>query len=615
MKQQYKGKKKAYEEPAQKEWNWRLLPLQFILCALPLILYLHMDYSGYSAYAWNAKNDFYLDIFLHGKMVVFSVLAVLLLVMLVYKLVKMDKGLRKESLLRMAPILVYAFFVILSTIGSEDVYYSIYGSMDAKEPFLVLLGYAVVAFYAFLAVESTDDLIKLVDAAIIGASCMALIGVLQAMGTDPVLWEGVQKLYVGQEFVRNGGELSAVFPKGMAYGTLYNPNYVGTYVAMYAPLVLTGLIAYKKIWKKLVCGCSFVGLMVMLFASQSRTGLISVIAVAVVAILFLGRGLWKYWYLVIPGITFVIMSFSLIDVSRDNLLTNRLKAMFVIEKSTNPVNGVDTTGNGVRVLYKDTEYTVSMSVKNEDFAYKVKEGDTQLPVEYNEDKSLAYFTLSTGDTITIQTAQFSQFAGSFGFGLFINDRDFYFTNQMIAGNYKYINEVGRLDECIIPDNVLQGYEGVASGRGYAWGRTIPLLWDNFAIGSGPDTYAIEFPQNDYVARYESGFDNVIFTRPHNFYLQMGVQTGTLSLIAFLVFYAIYFVKSCGMYCFRKFRQVEEWMGLALFLGTVGFMAAGLANDSLIVITPTFYMLLGMGMAVNHKLCPKRIKEKNEIKEG
>jgi O-antigen ligase len=168
-------------------------------------------------------------------------------------------------------------------------------------------------------------------------------------------------------------------------------------------------------------------------------------------------------------------------------------------------------------------------------------------------------------------------------------------------------------------NVFPGYEAVASGRGYVWGRSIPLLWSNFIVGSGPDTFGIEFPQYDYVARYESGFENVIFTRPHNFFLQMGVQTGTLSLIAFLVFYGIYFVESCRRYGFRKYERVEEWMGFAVFLCTIGFVASGLANDSLIVVTPIFYVLLGMGMAINEKLCPvtpkeKKINEKN-IEEG
>ena len=47
------------------------------------------------------------------------------------------------------------------------------------------------------------------------------------------------------------------------------------------------------------------------------------------------------------------------------------------------------------------------------------------------------------------------------------------------------------------------------------------------------------------------------------------------------------------------------------------MAAGLANDSLVVVSPVFYVLLGTGMAVNHKVCLVRkeaIEETQTIEE-
>ena len=89
------------------------------------------------------------------------------------------------------------------------------------------------------------------------------------------------------------------------------------------------------------------------------------------------------------------------------------------------------------------------------------------------------------------------FDNGYAFGLVINGQEMFFTNQQVPGNYKYINSVGKLDECVIAANVFPGYEHLASGRGYVWGRTIPLFARYFLVGSGPDTFAIEFPQNDY----------------------------------------------------------------------------------------------------------------------
>ncbi len=608
----YKKKEKNLIEK-QRTWNWKLLPLQFVLCVLPLVISLFIGVSGYGAYPWHSVDDTYSDVFLHGKMIVFMLVAAVVLGLAIYKLIKTEKAQRRKNLLMFLPLFVYMLFVILSTVCSKDYSFSLLGSMDAKEPVGVLLGYVIVAFYAFIAIDSMEDVNQLTTAGVIGGTLMALVGVLQTIGKDPLLNEGIQRIFAGNEFINTYGPLQLNFPVGQAYGTLFNPNYVGTYVAMYVPLVLIGFVMNKQLWKKIVCGLTLVGLLVMLFASQSRTGLIAVVAVAVVMLLFLGRKIWKYWYLIIPGVTFVVMAFSLLDTYRDNLLTNRLKQMFAIEKSSDPVLGVDTTGNGVRVVCEDTEYTVMMPISSSGFAYVAFEGNEQKEVTYSEDGSYGYFTLNSGEVIAIQTASYED---RYAFGLVINGRNFYFTNQIVVGNYKYISEYGRVDECIMADNVFYGYEAVASGRGYVWGRSIPILLSNFVVGSGPDTFGIEFPQNDYVARYKSGFDNIIFTRPHNFFLQMGVQTGTLSLIAFLTFYVIYLVGSCKRYGFQKYESMEEWMGFAVFLSTIGFIASGFANDSLIVVTPIFYVLIGMGMAINHKLCPvvKQEKQTQEMTE-
>lgn len=608
------SKAKGNKKQAVKEtkYNWKLLPLQFILVILPLILDLYVAKSGYSAYPWNSEEDVFKDVFLRGKMIVFMIVAAVTLVLAVCKTIQSDRETRKKTLLLFVPLFVYSGFVVLSTICSEDIRISLQGGMDAMEPLGVLLGYVVMVFYAYLVVESMEDITQITGAAVIGSVCMAIIGVLQTLGKDPLTKEWVQRMFAGDDFIDTYGKLYLTFPKGQAYGTLYNPNYVGTYVAMYVPLLVIGFVLYKQLWKKAVCGVSLAGLLVMLFASQSRTGLIAIIGVGVIMLVFMGRVLRKRWYFVLPVIALAVVAFFALNSYRNNLLINRLKEMFTIEASTAPVRGVDTTGNGVRVVCLETEYKVMMPVSGADYAYIVFEGEEQREVTYDENRTYGYFTLSTGEQIAIQTAVYED---CYAFGLNINGRNFYFTNQLVPGNYKYINDLGRLDECVIPANVFPGYETAASGRGYVWGRSIPLLLSNFIVGSGPDTFAVEFPQNDYVARYQGLFDNTIFTRPHNFYLQMGVQTGTVSLLAFLTFYGMYFVGSCKRYCFRKFERPEEWVGFAAFLCTVGFMASGLANDSLIVVSPIFYVMLGVGLAVNHKLCPLVPKEKVKKEKG
>ncbi len=598
------GAKKVQQEK-QGKWAWKLLPLQFVIAVLPLIVKYYQGYSGYAEYPWYGGSNEYHDVFLHYKMVAFMAVAAVMLVLLIGKFAKMQKAESLNVLKLFAPMVVYFICVILSTVFSVNIGGSFFGTLDQKEPVGVLLGYIVTVLYAFLVVDTLEDIRQLAIAAVAGGTIMAVVGILQISGNDPLLWEPVQRMFAGNEIIDAYGMFQLNFPVGQAYGTLFNPNYVGSYVALYVPMLLFGMFVFKKIWSKLICAASFLCLLVMLFASQSRTGLLAVILTIGICIVFLSRDALKRWYLLIPGVTLLLMMFSLFDTYRDNALSNRLVSMFSLEKSEDPLKWIDTTAGGVKVGYRDTEFIVRMDFTEDSFYYTVREGKEEKEL-IQEDESFTSFTLSTGDTLRIQTAIYED---AYAFGLKLDGVDYYFVNYMQLGNYKYITDSGNLDECVHVANVFPGYETVASSRGYVWGRSIPLLLDNFFIGSGPDTFAVEFPQNDYAARTKLGQQNIFFSRPHNFYLQMGVQTGVVSLLAFLVFYLMYFFGCLRRYVFRKFTCAEQWIGFAVFMSTIGFLVAGFANDSLIVVTPVFYVLLGIGMAINVRFCPIPKKEK------
>ena len=281
-----------------KQEKWKLIPLQIILAVLPLVLHLRVDNSGLAKYMWNSSDDTYLDIFLHGKMVLFLFLAAVILFLAVFRVLTLDKREQKQYIWLFLPMLVYLGFATVSTVFSEHLGYSLLGAMDAKEPLPVLFGYVLVAFYACLAVKSVEDMKQLTGAAVAGGACMALLGILQTVGKDPLLTEGVQSLFVDKSFMETYGLLQLTFPKGMAYGTLFNPNYVGSYVALYVPIVVFGLIWYRKLWQKAICAVTCLGLLITLFASQSRTGLLSLGVMVILAVAFLGRKLWKRWYVI-----------------------------------------------------------------------------------------------------------------------------------------------------------------------------------------------------------------------------------------------------------------------------------------------------------------------------
>ncbi len=118
------------------------------------------------------------------------------------------------------------------------------------------------------------------------------------------------------------------------------------------------------------------------------------------------------------------------------------------------------------------------------------------------------------------------------------------------------------------------------------------------LGSGPNTFVYEFPNDDYIGMKNVGYDGSVVTKPHNMFMQIWVQTGFLSLLAFLALYVVYFAESMKMYVRKTGYRRSDLLGIGILLGTFGYLVTGLANDSTVAVAPVYWCLLGAGIAVN-----------------
>ena len=192
----------------------------------------------------------------------------------------------------------------------------------------------------------------------------------------------------------------------------------------------------------------------------------------------------------------------------------------------------------------------------------------------------------------------------------LGNNNWIFTNQTGSGTYQILNNYGKWSEYEDPETLsaLDGKEHLFSGRGYIWGRSIPLLKKYAVLGIGADNFIFAFPQMDYLGRSHSGYaDNQLFTKPHNLYLQIAIQYGIPALIAFLVFFGMYFVQAFVVYSQKKSDCFEAKTGLGIFIGMIVYMITGLTNDSMIVVSPIFWTLIGIGLAVNSIMIYKETK--------
>ena len=176
-------------------------------------------------------------------------------------------------------------------------------------------------------------------------------------------------------------------------------------------------------------------------------------------------------------------------------------------------------------------------------------------------------------------------------------------------NYQYITGFGKESDMIMADSFgFENYQRAFSGRGYIWSRTLPLLKEHIFLGSGPDTFVLEFPQEDYLKMKQNGYQSAVMTKPHSLYLQVGVQTGVLSLLCMLVFFCWYVVWGLKLYAFRKLSTQTEAFGIAAFIGSLGYMITGISNDSMVATAPVFWGMVAIGLAANAMVTKQRKQE-------
>lgn len=432
---------------------------------------------------------------------------------------------------------------------------------------------------------------------------MSLLGLTQYMGKDFFATDSGLKMILPREHWSTRDSVQFSFEKGRVYLSFYNPNYVGTYSAMAASfLIILATLTRKRKWMIPIYLVAALGITISLIGSKSKTGLIALAIAGIFSLIILSKYLIKYFYFSIPAMLLLLSVVSLYNKANDNTLVNAMKQTTVFSKSDPNLQDIITADDEVVIKYNDNQLHVKYIVEDGYGNFIVEDDNGSfVDLKYVEDKY----------EFTVEDERFpdfrlgvSYFEDIHLFYVTINNHNWYFTSLEADDGYYYLNKYGKLDKIkVAPHALFSGYEKYASGRGYIWSRTLPLLKDNLILGSGADTFVFKFPQQDYVSLYNYGYGDQLITKPHNLYLQVGVQTGILSLIAFLVFYAMYFISSVRLYIKCKFESYYAQVGVAILVASVSYMVLGIANDSSITVAPVFWALIGLGITVNRLAKP------------
>lgn len=586
-----KQRKSDYNESGR---NYFLIPIFFVIAIIPFIVKLTYYNPKMSQFPWFVNSDSQPDMFLYYRhwyiIIIAGIMAVIIALKAYYKRYTI------KFIPVFIPLSIYALLILGSTIFSKYATYSYIGSFEQFESVFVLLGYCIIAFYSYLFINSEKDLKILIYIMIGAVLCMSVIGISQFVGHDILITKFITHLILPSNAQ---GALQSNFEEGRVYLTLYNPNYVGVYASLFVPVLLVLALFVKNVKIIILSGLGIIGLIISVIGSKSLTGFICIIVSFGFLLLFSWRQLIKRIYITLPVVALLIISLFVINSKTDQYIVLKLKNVIHNASASFNTTTMDTNKDNVSLTYKGNILFVQYITNENQTANIVPYDENFQQVECSYDEA--------ANVIQIIDERFSGISLGVGstagvFYIAVDGKQYNFTNQSGDGSYYFYNSSGKWDKMITaPSEIFTGYESFASFRGYIWSRTIPLLKNYIILGSGPDTYTLVYPQNDYLNLINSGFSDSVLTKPHSMYLQMAVQTGVLSLVVFLLFYGMYFVSSILIYKKGSYGTLHEKVGVAIFIGTVSYMISGITNDSSVTTAPLFWAVIGIGISINYKV--------------
>lgn len=583
-----------------------MIPILFIIAIVPLIVFAKtIEPDGLEVEYWY-EGIVQFNFFHYYKAIYFIVASYIggLLLLVLY----WTKQLTFVKTKYFLPLIVYLFFVIVSAIFAKDIDVALRGYFDLSQGVFVLIGYVILIFTIINLVREDKHIKFMTWAFIFVGVVIGLIGVGQYFGHDLFKSEFGKLLILPQSLHSISDSLNFSFAEYAVYSTLYNTNFVGSFAALMVPFSFA-LYFYQKKPIYLITSILFVGLMVFVgFGSNSRAGILGlIVAFILIGVLFRKMIVRKPLQIIIPFLVLVIVGFGLNKVS-DGRIINEIKNLSLVKDLSN--------SRDESIVYLENmvfdDFTLEITTNEEDLHLEFSSNDLQFtnldgdPLE----------VITTGKRITFVDEAYQNYtftrseSGSYYTVLAYGHS---FNLWLTIDGFKMAGLSGNLGVPSDPDKIeaFEGYGDLFSGRLYIWSRSIPLLKNNIIIGAGPDMFPIEFPQDDYVGKLNYMNINTLVDKPHNMYLQTGINTGVISLIALLSIFILYIVDSFKLFINSAFLTYKEFIGAGMFISVVAYLVSGIFNDQIMSVAPLFYAMLALGIVINRLI---RLEAKSKIEK-
>lgn len=508
-------------------WGFRVYAM-LLFVGLITRVYIHKVGLAYQPLSVNPTH---IDLFSHGKGIYLLSLVAILMIMSIMIYLKKPSVLASFKNPKYVVVGVMIVLIALSTLLSANREVALKGFIDRYEGFWVWTAYLSLLFLTPFFIRTEKHVLKVFEYFMYASGIVYLIGTMQYFGMDLFKTSWVKFFIMSSENLKQLGDIKVA---GEAvYSTLYNPNYIGSFMALSLPVTLY-LIDKAKNKRSLIVGVSI--LCVSLFS------VIGAHSLAGILIAF-----------------FILMVVSL-------------------NKTLQCLKGQASWISNITISFVVSVLIISGCFLNDPvFRSEIHMGSI-LPNDFR----IIENTLPDVDPPT-------------KINPITNDGNI---------NPDAINELFKTNGLTSGGETiaLGNQESVASGRGYIWARTLPLLKQTVILGHGPDTFAFYFPQDDAGKISALGSINRMVDKPHNFYLQMIMSFGGLFFLCFIALMIFVCIE-------LRRRSIDTVSGLynPIFLALLCYLIIGLVNDSTIGTSSYFWIIASLGLNSLEKIESKKNK--------
>ncbi|MEF9960802.1 MAG: O-antigen ligase family protein [Niameybacter sp.] len=589
-------------------FKWILfVPIMALLGVVPLIVRLVKTDIPAEYILYITGNN--IDFFAQYKAQAIVALVIVMGVILFLTWKKEDIKRDKVSYLYYGMSALFIVMTLLSGLLSSYREVTTWGLPNHAEGMVILICYIIMMLYTYYCVKEKRDYKFILIPLGFLVICLTVIGYFQYVGKDLFMTEWGSKLIIPEHYAEDRGMLKGLYKDKNIYGTLFHYNYMGSFAAMMVPLFITLTCFMKGYKSKIVYGILSLCSLFLLFGSTSRAGLIGVACSVLVFVVVFGRGCLKYWKGILIVAAIGVVSIVGLNSATNGSIFSRIptlvadiKGMFqptqenVDYKANLPLQGIEQADGKLTLNMQGQALTLSMTEEGPRF-----EDETGTQVVY------IYMDLGQGAKYFTQESKFEdwifhvkQLEGK-NYLVLAYQNTKVLTLGMSEQGIELVDDYTYEPKAFVepPAIGFKGKERMGSARGYIWSRSLPLLKETLLIGFGPDAYAFAFPQDDVLGKW-AAYDtpNIVVDKPHNLYLQIALNQGVVALVAFLVLVGTYVVQAVRLYGFKTGYSKVEILGGAVLLAIVGYLGAGIFNDSVVPVAPIFWILLGVGMATN-----------------